>query len=99
MTGVVHVTNAHPDGIYTVTVTAFDGPDVFTQTMFTLTVTTPPCRSSDQVGFARTNFPISTNPPITDPRSVVIGDFDGDGIQDLAISARINATPLSQAKV
>jgi hypothetical protein len=99
MTGVVHVTNAHPDGIYTVTVTAFDGPDVFTQTMFTLTVTTPPCRSSDQVGFARTNFPISTNPPITDPRSVVIGDFDGDGIQDLAISARINATPLSQGKV
>ena len=41
-TGVVTVTDAHPAGTYTVTVTAF-GPGGTTTKTFTLTVTSTPC--------------------------------------------------------
>ena len=40
-TGVVRVTDAHPAGTYTVTVTAFDSGSATTTKTFTLTVTTP----------------------------------------------------------
>lgn len=44
-TGVVRVTDSHPAGNYTVTVTGFDGSGVATIKTFTLTVTTPPPRA------------------------------------------------------
>ena len=40
-TGVVRVTDAHPAGTYTVTVTAFDSGGATATKTFTLTVTTP----------------------------------------------------------
>ena len=40
-TGVVRVTDAHPAGTYTVTVTAFDSRGASATKTFTLTVTTP----------------------------------------------------------
>ena len=93
-TGVVRVTNAHPAGIYTVTVTAFNGCTT-TMTTFTLTVMRPPpCNPVDQIAFSRTTLSAGTA-----PRSVAIGDFDGDGIQDLALGLRVSSVPLSQGKV
>jgi CSLREA domain-containing protein len=78
VTGVVRVTDAHPAGAYTVTVTAFDGTGATTQKTFTLTVTTP--LTCNPVTFAAaTNFGVGTQPV-----SVAIGDFNGDGKQDLA---------------
>jgi hypothetical protein len=80
VTGTVRVTDAHPAGTYTVTVTAInDGALTATRT-FTLTVTTP--ATCVPVTFAATtNFPAGA-----DPESVVVGDFNGDGKQDLAVS-------------
>src|SRR5437868_4966716 len=40
-TGVVRVTDAHPAGMYTLTVTAFDSGGATASKTFTLTVTTP----------------------------------------------------------
>ena len=81
MSGVVRVTNAHPAGVYTVTVTAFNGGVVSAIKTFTLTVTTPV--TCNPVNFAAaTNFDGGSN-----PRSVSIGDFNGDGKQDLVTSA------------
>jgi hypothetical protein len=89
-TGVVRVTNAHPTGVYPVTVTAFSSSGATTKT-FTLTVTRPPpCNPVDQITFSRTTLSTGTT-----PRSVAIGDFNGDGIQDLAIAVKTG----SQGKV
>jgi hypothetical protein len=78
LTGVVRVTDAHPAGTYTVTVTAFDSGGVPTATTFTLTVTTPV--TCNPVSFATAvNFGVGNG-----PTAVAIGDFDGDGEQDLA---------------
>jgi uncharacterized repeat protein (TIGR01451 family) len=75
-TGVVRVTDAHPAGRYTVTVTAFDGGP--TSKTFTLTVTTP--ATCNPVSFAAaTSFPAGTN-----AQAITVGDFNGDGNQDLA---------------
>ena len=75
-TGIVRVTDAHPSGTYLVTVTAFDG--VPTTKTFTLTVTTP--LACSPVSFAGpTNLPLAAS-----PFSVAVGDFNGDGRQDLA---------------
>ena len=80
VTGVVRVTDSHPAGIYTVTVTGFDSSGVATMKTFTLTVTTP--ATCNPVTFtAPADFGAGTN-----PRSVAIGDFNGDGKQDLAIA-------------
>ena len=78
VTGVVRVTDAHPAGTYTVTVTAFDsGGETATKT-FALTVTTP-------VTCLPVRFAPATNFPVGDePQSVAVGDFNGDGKQDLA---------------
>jgi hypothetical protein len=78
-TGVVRVTNAHPAGTYTVTVTAFNGPVVNTTKTFTLTV---------QTGTACAGASIFTNAADSNvgsgPASVAIGDFNNDGKQDFA---------------
>ena len=77
-TGVVWVTNAHPAGTYTVTVTAFDSGGGTASKTFTLTVTTP--NTCTRLGFsAPSNFRVGTTPV-----SVAVGDFNGDGKQDLA---------------
>ena len=83
-TGVVRVTDAHPAGTYAVTVTAFDASGRTTTKMFTLTVTTPD-----------TCIPVTFPPPVpygagNNPRSVAIGDFDRDGIQDFVVSLTAN---------
>jgi hypothetical protein len=75
-TGALRITNAHPAGTYTVTVTAFDGGP--TTKTFTLTVTTPatcnPVTFAAAATFGTGNF----------PHSVAVGDFNSDGKQDLA---------------
>jgi hypothetical protein len=79
--GIVRVTDAHPAGIYTVTVTGFDGGGFASTKTFMLTVTTP--AACNPVDFAAAaSFGGGTN-----PRSVAIGDFNGDGRQDLATSS------------
>jgi FG-GAP-like repeat/Putative Ig domain len=85
-TGVVRVTDAHPAGAYTVTVTGFDSVGVPTTKTFTLTVITPP--TCNPVTFAAPSpFAVAIG-----PASVAVGDFDGDGNQDLATA---NANNLS----
>jgi hypothetical protein len=93
--GIVRVTNAHPAGIYTITVTAFNGSATATRT-FTLTVTTPPrCSPVDPITFApKADYPAGTN-----PRSVAVGDFNRDGVQDLAVAARASGQPPGQGQV
>src|SRR5436190_9870485 len=77
-TGVLRVTDAHPAGIYTVTVRAFNSGNLTATRTFTLTVTTP--NTCTPAFFApATNYDAG---PV--PSQVVIGDFNGDGKQDLA---------------
>ena len=79
-TGVVRVTDAHPAGTYTVTVTAFDSGGATATKTFTLTVTTTPVTCN-------LSFAAAANFAAGDvPRSVAVGDFNGDGKQDLAIA-------------
>src|SRR5581483_1210042 len=87
-TGVVRVTDAHPAGAYTVTVTAFDSGGATATKTFTLTVTTP--ATCDQVGFEGRNFIVGDSLP----RSVAVGDFNGDGKQDLSIANTGNVSIL-----
>ena len=80
MTGVVRVTDAHPAGTYTVTVTAFNSVGETATKTFTLTVTTPATCSP-------VSFAAATNLAVGDfPQSVAVGDFNGDGKQDLAVA-------------
>jgi hypothetical protein len=79
-TGVVRVTDAHPAGTYTVTVTAFDSGGATATKTFTLTVTTP--ATCTPVNFATaTNYQTGNT-----PYSVAVGDFNRDGKQDLAVA-------------
>src|SRR5438477_1469117 len=80
-TGVVTATDAHPAGTYTVTVTAF-GPGGTTTKTFTLTVTSTPCAPNFTPGFINA-ADVNTG---SQPYSVAIGDFNGDGKQDLAVA-------------
>src|SRR5262249_39062652 len=83
-TGVVRVTDAHPEGTYTVTVTAFDSGGASVTKTFTLIVTTP--ATCNPVSFASpVNFDAGNN-----PHSVAVGDFNGDGKQDLAVANRVS---------
>src|SRR5207253_1114757 len=78
-TGVVTVTDAHPAGTYTVTVTAFGSGGSSTTKTFTLTVTNG---CTGPASFA--------NAPDVEAAIgaflVAIGDFIGDGKQDLAVT-------------
>jgi FG-GAP-like repeat/FG-GAP repeat len=79
-TGVVTVTDAHPAGTYMVTVSAFNGGDQTATKTFALTVTTP--TTCLPVSFAAA---INFDTPIF-PVFVAVGDFNGDGQQDLAVA-------------
>jgi hypothetical protein len=78
-TGVIRVTDAHPAGIYTVTVTAFDSDGVSASKTFIVTVTTP--ATCDPVSFA----PATSNIVDQGAGSTAVGDFNCDGNQDLAV--------------
>lgn len=86
ITGVVKITNAHPAGIYTVTVKAFNGVAASTTT-FKVTVNNTLCSQALYGG--TTNVAVSTN-----PRSLAVGDFNGDGKQDFA-AANFGASTVS----
>ncbi|MBK8466350.1 MAG: VCBS repeat-containing protein [Chloracidobacterium sp.] len=79
-TGIVTVTNAHPAGIHLITVTAFGFMGVTNTRTFTLTVNTPPV--CNPVSFA----PAVHNGTGTGSEAVVVGDFNGDAKQDLAVA-------------
>ena len=81
--GVVRVTDAHPAGMYTVTVRAFDSGGASTTRTFTLIVTTPV--TCAPVSFA----PAANLSAGSGPLSVGVGDFNGDGKQDLALPNNI----------
>ena len=84
VTGVVRVTDAHPAGTYTVTVRAFNGGGPTVTRTFTLAVTT--LAVCNPVSFAvATSFSAGGG-----PISVAIGDFNGDGKQDLAVANNFN---------
>jgi hypothetical protein len=81
ITGVVHVTNAHPLGTYTLTVRAFDSGGASTTGTLTLTVQSA-AACSDPLSF--TSAPDPSNGAL--PYSVAIGDFNNDGRQDIAVA-------------
>ena len=74
-TGVVTLTNAHPAGTYVVTVDAGFG---IIQT-FTLTVGNTLCSQGQFYAPATTEVTVGSW-----PKSVAVGDFNGDGHQDIA---------------
>ena len=74
-TGILAITNAHPAGTYAVTVDAGFG---FTKT-FTLTVGNNPCSQGQFYAPATPEVAVGAN-----PYSVAVGDFNGDGWQDIA---------------
>lgn len=81
-TGVVRVTDVQPAGTYPVTVRAFDSMGAtFTRT-FNLIVQTP------AVSCATPSFSPAANVAAGDDAcSVAVGDFNGDGKQDFAVTA------------
>ncbi len=85
-TGVVSVIDAKQTGVYSVTVTAFNSNGSTTAT-FTLTVTDP---QSCQALFSGT----TSVSALSGAHSIGIGDFNGDGIQDLA-TANFNTSLVS----
>ena len=88
-TGVVRVTNAHPVGTYLVTVTAFDSVGATATKTFTLTVVSgTACNGTVQF----TNAADVT--PGFGATDVAVGDFNNDGIQDLA-AANTGSTTVS----
>jgi hypothetical protein len=80
-TGVVTVTDAKPAGIYTVTVMATGSYGCTATTSFTLRVTNPICSP----GLFVDKPPVMTRDD-SYPNAVAIGDFNGDGKQDMVIS-------------
>lgn len=84
LTGTVIVTNAHPAGTYPITIKAFRAAGGTTTQTFNLTVTTPSnCGSFDAAAFSpAVNY--ATGSSNTSTLSVAVGDFNGDGRQDIA---------------
>jgi len=79
-TGVVRVTNAHPAGTYTVTVTAFNGSVSAQQTFALMVQNGTACTASIRFTNAAD---VSVG---SGPKAMSIGDFNGDGNQDLAVA-------------
>src|SRR5438046_5399723 len=79
-TGLVRITDAHPAGTYAVTVRAFDSGGASATKTFMLTVTTPATCTLASFA-AAANFGASSG-----TISVAVGDFNGDGKQDLAVA-------------
>jgi hypothetical protein len=79
-TGIVRVTDAHPAGTYAVTVKAFDSGGASVTKTFMLRVRTP-------VTCNPVHFAAATNVPAgSGPYASAVGDFNGDGKQDLAVA-------------
>jgi hypothetical protein len=79
-TGIVRITDAHPAGTYRVTVKAFDSGGASVTKRFMLRVRTP--ATCNPVHFAAaTNLPAGSG-----PYASAVGDFNGDGKQDLAVT-------------
>src|SRR5256714_3570207 len=79
-TGIVRVTDAHPAGTYRVAVRAFDSGGANVTKTFMLKVRTP--ATCNPVHFAAaTNLPAGSG-----PYASAVGDFNGDGKQDLAVT-------------
>lgn len=76
VTGILTVTDAHPAGVYNVTVKALNGT-ISSNTNFTLTVGNPLC--SQGLFISPPNLSVGNL-----PFSVSIGDFNNDGKQDIA---------------
>ncbi len=83
VTGVIRVTNAHPSGIYPITITA-NGPSGLVTKTFNLTVqsTTYSCAG---ITFSSSNTSVP-NVPI----SVAVGDFNTDGNQDIVSGTSVS---------
>ena len=73
------MTDAHPAGTYTVTVRAFNGPVASVTKTFTLVVSTPATCTPPNFNAAVNIFSV-----VPGPVGVAVGDFNGDGIQDIA---------------
>ena len=78
-TGGVRVTDAHPAGTYAITVRAFGSNGETTTATFNLTVSTP--ETCNPVSFGVPTYFAVADRTV----SMVVGDFNGDGKQDLAI--------------
>ncbi len=78
VTGVVNITNAHPAGIYTISLKAINF-SATTTTNFTLTVNNTGCRQASFSGYV--NTPTGNN-----PRATIVCDFNNDGKQDLLVA-------------
>ena len=81
VTGAVRITNAYPAGTYQIVVSAFDAANARVASSFTLTVQ-PSAESCPEMFFS----PAASSPVFVGSvlRSVVVGDFNGDGRQDLS---------------
>src|SRR5437660_4667732 len=79
-TGIVRVTDAHPAGTYRVTVRAFDNGGASVTKTLMLRVRTP--ATCNPVHFAAATNVAAGNGPYAS----AVGDFNGDGKQDLAVT-------------
>lgn len=90
--GIVTITNAAPAGVYTVEVTAHNGPTLSTTRTFQMTVqTVTGCSPFSASG----NFSPATDSPFateSTPQLSETGDFNNDGIQDIAVANADSAT-------
>ncbi len=82
-TGIVSLTNAKQAGSYTITVQAANSDGVTATTTFALTITDP-VMSDGKFG-NKTDFGTDSG-----PTNVTVGDFNGDGNQDLAVVNRVS---------
>jgi CSLREA domain-containing protein len=78
-TGIVRVTDAHPGGTYPISVTAFNSGTGPTTKTFTLTVTDGTACNGNTSFTNAADVGVGSNPVL-----VAIGDFNGDGKQDIA---------------
>lgn len=78
-TGKVYITDAKPVGVYTVTLKAFNSAGATTTKSFALTINKPGCSQGNFSG----NSQIGAGP---NQNNIAVGDFNGDGRQDLALA-------------